>query len=60
MAQKIDDSLAKQELCLQWGSQAGDWEPETKFPRIFIRFPGPPGASVKKIPAGLAAGLTAS
>ncbi|MDP2044600.1 MAG: hypothetical protein Q8L00_00140, partial [Deltaproteobacteria bacterium] len=21
--------LAKQELCLQWGSQAGAWEPET-------------------------------
>jgi hypothetical protein len=29
MAQSIDDSLAKQELCLQWGSQAGAWEPET-------------------------------
>jgi hypothetical protein len=28
--QYIDDSLAKQELCLQWGSQAGAWEPETK------------------------------
>jgi hypothetical protein len=28
MAQYIDDSLAKQELGLQWGSQAGAWEPE--------------------------------
>jgi hypothetical protein len=28
--QYIDDSLAKQELCLQWSSQAGAWEPETK------------------------------
>ena len=28
--QYIDDSLAKQERCLQWGSQAGAWEPEIK------------------------------
>jgi hypothetical protein len=26
----MDDSLAKQELCSQWGSQAGAWESETK------------------------------
>jgi hypothetical protein len=28
--QQRDNSLAKPELCLQWGSQAGAWEPETK------------------------------
>jgi len=95
MAQKIDDSLAKQELGLQWvpkrelgnqpfmglrptqdhetggtGFPACAWTPEGGSPTLSEqkqRTPGfasgflaSSGAPAKKIPAGLAAGLTTS